>query len=126
MNEIETMFYSAYVQRMEEYKEDWGMISQKTIGIYKVDFYIPSFNIAIEIDGHEFHKTKEQREKDYVKGRYLQKKVVSVIRFMGTEVYLDPDACIGELKEILDAMKVKYDHVFDQGIKIGRQTLFDK
>ena len=99
MNKIEQMFFDAW--NGDEYcSYDDDLVPGKIIGPYKVDFYYETkeLNIVsrfvIEIDGHESHKTKEQRDYDYKRERYLQKQGCCVIRFMGTEVFLDAQTCI--------------------------------
>lgn len=95
MNEIEQMFYDALI----DFGIDERLIKpQFVIGIYKVDFQMGEY--VIEIDGYEFHKTKEQRERDYNRERYLQAKGYIPIRFTATEVYLDVKRCVDELNKI--------------------------
>lgn len=94
MNEIERLFQETFDSIKESGEVDvcYSLKSQKAIGIYKVDFLYGT--LIIEIDGHEYHKTKEQREYDYKRERYLMKKGYTVMRFMGTEVYLEPKKCV--------------------------------
>ena len=91
VNDIEKMFYDAYIC---EYVNPENKLCctqeiepQVVIGIYKVDFVING-EFVIEIDGHAWHNTKEQREQDYKRERYLLKNGYTVIRFMGTEIFL--------------------------------------
>src|SRR5665648_1099126 len=101
MNEIEKMFYKAYENAQTEENElMFELEPQKVIGIYKVDFLYG--NCAVEIDGYEFHKTKEQREKDYKRERYLQRNEFIPVRFTGTEIYLNSEECFKELNEIAE------------------------
>ena len=44
------------------------------LGEYRVDFFVKKANLVIELDGHDFHKTKEQRTRDAQQMRYLLKK----------------------------------------------------
>ena len=121
MNELERKFLNAlcehYTIDLRQEKQDTTEDGctcdfelfkvQKRIDIYVVDFYIKDFNgdeYVIEIDGQESHKTKEQRFHDYNRERYLQKKGIHVVRFMGTEAYLDADGCIDEFEKIRDYM----------------------
>lgn len=120
MNKIEQKFYDAFIDCFglnntvsdSFMKEKFGLECQKTIGIYVVDFYIKmpdphsSLSFAVEIDGHEYHKTKEQREKDYKRERYLQRKGIIPIRFTGTEVFLDAPNCIRELLKIINEFDI--------------------
>jgi len=74
-----------------------GIIPQVNIGKYRVDFAIPEHHIAIELDGHDYHKSKEQRTHDAKRERYLEREGWRVIRFTGSEVYKDVDKCVGEV-----------------------------
>ena len=61
MNEIQKMFYEQAIKRISNLEEEFW------IGRYRVDFFIRTNNIVIEIDGHDDHKTKEQRTYDIYK-----------------------------------------------------------
>lgn len=106
MNNIEQMFWNAYQKRMTENDEDYKLEPQVVIGLHKVDFACEAgfdMKFAVEIDGHDFHKTKEQREKDYKRERYLMRQGYIPIRFTGTEVFLEADKCVDELLEIIES-----------------------
>lgn len=77
---------------------------------YRLDFAFPDEKIAIEIDGHEFHKTREQRTNDAKRERYLQSKGWKVIRFTGTEIFGDILNCIQELKNLVNGFQNKPDN----------------
>lgn len=99
MNEIERLFLETFdsINESGEVEMCYNLEPQKAIGIYKVDFVYGT--CIVEIDGHESHKTKEQREHDYKRERYLMKKGYTVMRFMGTEVFLEPKKCVMEVIE---------------------------
>ena len=63
MNNIEKLSYETFKRLEEEDPEGLctacDLIPQVQIGRYRADFVYAS--CVIEIDGHEFHKTKEQR-----------------------------------------------------------------
>lgn len=99
MNKIEQMFYEAFCRICPTQAD--VIETQVVIGLYKVDFRLKYY--VIEIDGHDYHKTKEQREYDYNRERYLQRHGYFVVRFTGTEVFLDADKCVHELADITDA-----------------------
>jgi len=63
---------------------------------YRIDFVYPGKPIAIELDGHDYHKTKEQRTADAQRERALQSVGWTVIRFTGTEIYHDAQKCVLE------------------------------
>ncbi len=69
---------------------------QVQIGPYRVDFAIKDKGIVIELDGHDYHKTKEQRTRDASRQRYLEINGWRVIRFTGTEIYNSAERCVNE------------------------------
>lgn len=77
-----------------------GLIPQFQIGGYRIDFALPEQKIAIELDGHDYHKSKDQRTYDAKRERDLQKLGWTVIRFTGTEVYKNVYKCIEDVKDI--------------------------
>jgi very-short-patch-repair endonuclease len=77
---------------------------QHQIGNYRVDFAIilnklnkvtfEPIKIVVECDGHAFHeKTKEQAARDKRRDRDLQIAGWRVLRFTGSEIWRDHDAC---------------------------------
>lgn len=91
---IERRFFLACQNRL-------SVIPQYQIGNYRIDFALPEQRVAIELDGHEYHKTKEQRTNDASRERYLQKHGWQVIRFTGSEIYKDVQRCIQDVLEII-------------------------
>lgn len=118
MNEIERKFYDAFI---DEYEPDI-IQAQVPIGIYVADFvlfkefFIPS---VIEIDGHDWHKTKEQRFADYQKERFFMKNGYMVIRFMGSEVFVDSKGCAETAYVLALMFSEKLLHVYEDGLHEG-------
>lgn len=79
------------------------MKPQYKIGDYHVDFALPDIKIAIELEGHEYHSTKEQLEYDANREREVQKIGWRIIRFRGGEVYKNVNKCIQDVKQIIEA-----------------------
>ncbi len=75
---------------------------QEWIGKYRVDFALKDKKVVVELDGHSYHKTKEQRQNDAERQRHLQKEGYTVIRFTGSEINKDLSGCISEVLDILD------------------------
>ncbi|WP_431858685.1 endonuclease domain-containing protein [Azospirillum sp.] len=85
--------------------------TQAVIGQHRVDFLVvghlnplnPMSNfVVVECDGHDFHeKTKEQAKRDKRRDRDLQKQGYSVLRFTGSEIFIDPEGCVREIFEHL-------------------------
>lgn len=95
---IEEMFWTAASQEID------GLTPQHQIGQYRVDFAIPHKLIVIELDGHRFHKTKEQRTSDAKRERDLQCNGWRVIRFTGSEIYSDTRQCVEQVKLIIEQL----------------------
>lgn len=124
MNKIEQMFYDAWNDYYSE-PDDCKLQPGKVIGPYQADFYCYTdfCHFVVEIDGHEAHKTKEQRDYDYKRERYFQKMGITVVRFTGTEIFLDSEKCVIELGEIIsneaaDTLELMFcqRHCFEAGI----------
>jgi very-short-patch-repair endonuclease len=87
---LEKMFYElAFL--------DLHLYPQHPVGKYRLDFAIPDKRVAIELDGHEYHKTKYQRTNDAKRDRWLYGQGWHVLRFTGTEIYQHLDRCIDEI-----------------------------
>lgn len=131
LNEIERKFYDALVEVAddESFINDialWHNIEpQVVIGIYVVDFVV-SERFVIEIDGHEWHKTKEQREADYKRERYLFRNGYSVIRFTGTEVYLSCQECALEAIKMVDDAMLEADRLMAENCKHYHENMMIK
>lgn len=95
MTPIEQMYWDAAKAKIPSLKP------QEWIGSFRVDFLILDKACVIELDGHEYHKTKEQRTKDAHRERYLEKNGYQVIRFTGSEIFKNVEQCVKETIQIL-------------------------
>lgn len=88
------------------------IMQQAKVGPYRVDILIHDascpFEVAeprfmvVECDGHDFHeRTKEQARRDKKRDRFFQSKGYKVLRFTGSEIWADPEACADEVLEQL-------------------------
>lgn len=86
----------------------WHIIPQFKFGPYRVDFAACSPGlpmVAVECDGHQFHeRTKEQVARDKKRDRHFQSNGWRVLRFSGSEIYKDADACVGELLGLIESI----------------------
>ena len=67
---------------------------QKTVGNYIVDFYCPSANIIVELDGGQ-HYSDLGRKKDKARDAYLLKQGFRVLRYPNWEV-------LNELNDVVE------------------------
>jgi very-short-patch-repair endonuclease len=71
---------------------------------YRVDFAVPEKKVAIELDGHEWHNTREQRTYDAKRDRYLLLHGWRIIRFTGSEIHKDVMECVREAKDLINKL----------------------
>lgn len=76
---------------------------QVKVGPYRLDFALQrnGLNVAIELDGHDYHSGKKQRTSDYRRERDLQRRGWRVIRFTGSEIHRDASGCVLEVVRML-------------------------
>ena len=74
---------------------------------YLLDFAVVSGKrkLAVECDGHDFHHTQEQRERDCRRQRELCRRGWTVYRFTGREIWRDARACAGEISRMMGRKK---------------------
>ena len=59
---------------------------------------------VIEVDGHDFHeRTKKQASHDKARDRAMAKDGWHVLRFTGSDVYADADACVDEVIDFIES-----------------------
>lgn len=89
---------------------DYGIfvVPQMPVGKYYADFAIfcryafDEVRLAIECDGHDFHeKTKEQAAHDKARDRFFLQSGWPTMRFTGSEIFRDADACANQVVEFL-------------------------
>ena len=82
----------------------WRLRPQIKVGKYRLDLVDKDIKLAIELDGHDYHKTKDQRTRDANRDRTLMLKGWRTIRFTGSEVHRDVEKCVLQAIEIRDQM----------------------
>lgn len=74
------------------------------IAMFAKDFSGNEIRLAIECDGHNFHRTKKQMRHDRKRERTLQLHGWNVMRFTGSEIFEDAAACAEEAGEFFMEM----------------------
>ena len=64
------------------------------------DFYSPSANLIIEVDG-EYHQAEEQQRLDKEREERLQAKGYNILRFTNEQVLFDIDKVLKDITEFL-------------------------
>lgn len=68
---------------------------------YHLDFAVPDCLLAIEIDGHQWHSTRQQRQHDSQRDRILTGLGWRVLRFTASEILRNADGCAAEVLTII-------------------------
>jgi len=67
---------------------------------YRVDFILKDARLIVELDGHDYHSTKEQLEKDAERRLYLTRAGYTVINLTGRQINRDPAACVAKVRTL--------------------------
>ena len=109
-SEIEKLFLLAAHERID------GLVPQYQVLNYRIDFAIPEKMIAIEIDGHDYHKTKEQRTQDNQRERAIKLALPAnwtIIRFTGSEIYQNAALCVEEVLQFINKKSLRNKNLKD-------------
>lgn len=84
---------------------------QAPIGKYRADFLVickidsKRWRFVVECDGHDFHeRTKEQAQRDRERDRTMTALGYVVVRFTGSEIWRDAEACISHLDQVMSGV----------------------
>lgn len=64
--------------------------------------YTNEGTVAVEVDGHQHHHTRDQRTADAQRERWLKARGFDFWRFTGTEVTADAQQCVRDLREYIE------------------------
>lgn len=105
---IEKMFVEAWVEMCstslineELFAAVADIKPQYKIFGYRLDFAFPKTKVAVELDGHMSHSSRENRTKDAARDRELTSDGWTVVRFTGTEIHRDVMGCAADLEFII-------------------------
>ena len=73
---------------------------QYGVGPYVLDFYIPKYNLAIEIDG-KIHLNPDVKERDINRDAFLERNGIEVLRFTNNQV-------LNEIEQVLIKIKTRF------------------
>lgn len=105
---IEVPFYNALRETGATFAvQPWV---QGVDGRFRPDFIVfyGGASVVVELDGHDFHKTKEQRAHDNRKARWFEKRGMKLVRYTGSEVYADAQSCVKDLLDVLRQSQARY------------------
>ncbi len=68
---------------------------------YRIDFAHVASKVAIELDGQDFHSRKKDRNKDYQRQHAIEDEGWTFVRFTGSQVWGDIDACVSRVYKVV-------------------------
>lgn len=76
---------------------------------YRPDFIVfyAGRGVVVELDGHEGHKTRQQRDADARRELWFQERGLSVLRWTGTAVAADAQSCVEQLTSVLRGSRAR-------------------
>ncbi len=96
---IEKSFHDACLQRGITFDHE------EQVSRYRADFLDKGRKLVIELDGHENHKSQEDRTNDARRDRQLHRDGFTVLRFTGSEIFHSLSRCIDEVEQTLALMQ---------------------
>jgi len=115
-------FISSIEKAMKTFLVELGIdfSQQHPIKKYFVDFALPDVKIAIEVDGHYWHRDSER---DNARQREIEREGWLVIRFGEDEMMDDPEGCKNRLQRILKNHAGEYQFVDVKVTKVEKWKL---
>mgnify|MGYP000965445464 CR=1 FL=1 len=113
MNKLDAINKARYLRKEKTKAEKilWEELRNRKLGIkfrrqhplaqFILDFYAPSINLAIELDGRDH---VQNREYDTLRTMYLETKRLHVIRFWNKEIENNLSLVIGKIKEEIKSL----------------------
>ncbi len=86
------------------------LIPQYKFNRYRADFAVrpPGTDyVFVECDGHEFHSSDKDIARDREKDAVAARADIPVLRFTGSEIHQNPDACAELILELLQKMGLR-------------------
>ena len=101
---IERVFLSRAYACLTQYGR---LEAQTDIGGYFADFTLTTAwgKFFIELDGHEYHHTSEQRRRDSARQNHIVARGWIPIRFTGSEIYGDVARCVFQAAAVVEGWR---------------------
>ncbi len=79
---------------------------QHEVGPYRLDFALPCVKLAIEADGHQWHRADPgQIQRDQRRDAYLARLGWLTLRFTGSQIYKDGAECADRVYAFYNALR---------------------
>ncbi|MEP7235665.1 MAG: endonuclease domain-containing protein [Ignavibacteriota bacterium] len=88
---------------LRNHRSGYKFRRQQSLGPFIVDFYLPEYKLAVEVDGAS-HDDAEQKKYDDDRTQYLQCNGIELIRFTDGEVLYSVDLCVEKILARIEEM----------------------
>jgi very-short-patch-repair endonuclease len=95
---IERLFWDTFIASGDQSLP----VPQYPILDYRLDFAFPVEKVAVELDGHDYHKEVEQRSSDAKRDRDLLRQGWTTLRFTGSDVHRNAGGVVNEVRAFID------------------------
>ncbi|MBE8232148.1 MAG: DUF559 domain-containing protein [Endozoicomonadaceae bacterium] len=105
--EPQALFHTFILKKYGDYYENGEVISELMLSNispkWRVDFALPNWKVAIEMDGWQYHgKYLKDFKRDRKKDKFLASKGWLTLRFTNSELRSDPLECINLIESCLE------------------------
>lgn len=90
---------------VKQYFPNYRFKRQHPISQYIADFYCHKLKLVIEIDG-SIHQTKEIKNNDALRDKFMQSLNLKIIRFTNDEVCKNSELVIEKIKLLIESMPI--------------------
>jgi len=91
---METLYYESLNASFPDVAKN--IVTQHKVIGYRLDFAFPDVKLGVEIDGKEYHHTKQQLANDKKRQNHLKQAGWDIIRFTGSQVFNRAHKCASE------------------------------
>lgn len=86
-------------------RRGYNVKTQVKCGYYRIDLALSEYRIVVECDGKAYHSSPEQKKNDKKRSDFLYRQGwKSVLRFSGSEINKNPDACVDKIEDKLRSL----------------------
>jgi len=102
---IEKLVRLELTRRKIGFKQEHPLRIGRRRWCYYLDFYIPQWNLVIEVDGAYWHRTSKEKQRDARKDKRLANLGLTVKRLTEVEVNQDVTKAVGRIVDIFVNLK---------------------
>lgn len=102
---IEKLVRVELTKRKISFEQEYPLRIGRRRWCYYLDFYLPQWNLVIEVDGSYWHRTAAEKRRDARKDKRLAKLGLTVKRITEVEVNQDVSKAVGKVVDVFVNLK---------------------